>query len=257
MSFEAAATLPMATVMAGIGLFAELRVASGPWLPLRDPKTEADEERAGYSGKPALIYGASGAVGQMAVKLAQIANVHPLICVAGAGCDDVRRLIDEEKGDTVIDYRTGAETLRRAIANAIPAGKKLEAAFDVVTEHGSWNHICSALDPEVGRLTITLPPAKSDVPRGVEQSATMAASLWRELRSLSGEDLGGLGFRQGEGRQWGWVWNRGVEALLEEQKLEIGDYEVVDGGLGKGLEQALRAVRWEKAGKRVVRVAEG
>ena len=260
MSFEEAATLPMAIFMAGIGLFAQLRVASGPWLPLKDPRNEADAWKEGYSGKPVLIYGASGTVGAMAVKLAQLANVHPLICVAGGGVDYVGTLINRDKGDCVIDYRRGEEILRKELQAAIPEGRSLQAAFDVVTEHGSWLHICSVLDPTAGRLTITLPPAKEEVPKTVEQTATMAASLWRGLQSISGKNIGDLGFAEGQGRIWSSVYSKGIEEMLAEGKLKPQDHEVVSGGLGKGLEEALQKLRFGKGRdatvKRVVRVAD-
>lgn len=161
----------------------------------------------------------------MAVKLAMLSNVHPLICVAGSGTEHVRTLIDAEKGDVVIDYRAGPDVLRSSLQAAIPPGQKLDAAFDVVTEHGSWNHICSVLDSHTGRLTITLPPAKKDVPEGVEQTATMAASLWKELKSISGEEIGDLGFKGDEGKVWGAVFSRGMESVLHKGVLvpqEVG-----------------------------------
>ena len=94
MSFEEAATVPMVSLMACIGLFAMLRVAAGPHGPLKTPR-------------PLLIYGASSSVGAMAVKLAQLSNIHALICLAGGGALFVQTLISPEKGDTIVSYRDG------------------------------------------------------------------------------------------------------------------------------------------------------
>ena len=52
---------------------------------------------------PVIIYGAEAAVESFAIQLARQSNVHPLICVAGKGIPHVETLIDQTKGDIVLD----------------------------------------------------------------------------------------------------------------------------------------------------------
>lgn len=53
---------------------------------------------------PLIVYGASGAVGAYAIKLAQTSNIHLIIAVAGRAQPFVETLITREKGDIIIDY---------------------------------------------------------------------------------------------------------------------------------------------------------
>ncbi|KAK6428064.1 hypothetical protein LTR95_015794 [Oleoguttula sp. CCFEE 5521] len=101
-SLEEAALLPMAYYMACIALFGSLRSREAPQQRVTRPC-------------PLLVYGASTGVGSMAVKLAQLADIHPLICVTGSGCDSVSKNIEGSKGDVVIDYRQGDDATIEAI----------------------------------------------------------------------------------------------------------------------------------------------
>ncbi|KAL9052566.1 MAG: hypothetical protein Q9162_005314 [Coniocarpon cinnabarinum] len=242
-------------VAARMALFAQLRAAPGPFLPLPDPQPSS-EHVSDDSASPALIYGASTNVGMAAVRLAQASNIHPLICVAGSGTAKVQPLLNAEKGDVVLDHRVGRDELVKQIRAAVPSNAKLTKAFDVVSEGESWMTCASALD-KPSHLLITLPPAKKEIPTSIRQTAVMAGSLWQELKSTSGQDIGDLGFKDAEGKRWGSVFARDVEGLLERGALGAPEVEVVEGGLGRGVESALRRLRWGKEGKRfAVRVVE-
>jgi NADPH:quinone reductase len=120
MGWEQAATVPMALYMACIALYGSLKMCSGPWEILETPI-------------PLLVFGAATAVGSMAVRLAQISNIHPVICVAGSGCEYVRELIDPNKGDVVLNYRDGEDAVLKGVRSAL-RGAELEYAFDAVSE---------------------------------------------------------------------------------------------------------------------------
>lgn len=245
-SFEEAATVPMAALMASLGIFGMLEVASGPWAPV-----PSDYE------KPLVIYGAASAVGAYAVKLAKLINVHPLICVAGKGIPFVAKLLDE--GDTIIDYRKGNESVVEELRKALK-GHDLKYAFDATSEHGSYINLSQVL-AEKGRLTLVLPFPEilKDIPPHIEQSTTMAGSLWKELSKDQTRDnkrLGRLGVEQG-GKEFGLMFTKLIATWLNEGKLKSHPYEVVEGGL-HGVERALQALRGGKASaiKYVIRISE-
>ena len=245
-SFEEAATVPMAALMACLGLFGMLEVAAGPWTPVQN-----DSER------PLVIYGAASAVGAFAVKLAKLVNVHPLICVAGKGIPFVEPLLST--GDTIIDYRKGHEYVVDEMRKALK-GKHLKHAFDATSEHGSYNNLSQVL-ADKGRLTLVLPFPEilKDIPPHIEQSTTMAGSLWKELSADPTRDntaLGKLGVAKG-GKEFGLMFTKLIATYLNDGKLKAHPYEVVEGGLN-GLETALKALREGKvsAMKYVVRIAD-
>ncbi|GKZ28002.1 hypothetical protein AbraCBS73388_008592, partial [Aspergillus brasiliensis] len=120
-SFEEAATVPLASLTASIALFARLGLPE-PWLA---NKAWANKPRGGV-----LVYGAATAVGSFAIKMLQKADIHPVIGVAGRGTDYVRSLMDSEKGDVVVDYRDGESAVVRGILDAIPTGESLQYALD-------------------------------------------------------------------------------------------------------------------------------
>ena len=245
-SFEEAATVPMAALMAAIGIFGMLEVAAGPWA-----------HRQAGSEKPLVIYGAASAVGAYAVKLAKLVNVHPLICVAGNGIPFVETLLSE--GDTIIDYRKGHEFVVEEMRKALK-GRDLKYAFDATSEHGSYNNLSQVL-ADKGKLTLVLPfpEIMKDIPPHIEQSTTMAGSLWKELSADQDRDnkaLGKLGIEEG-GKDFGLMFTKLIARWLNDGKLKPHPHEVVEGGL-YGVETALKALRGGKvsAKKYVVRVAD-
>lgn len=241
-SFEQAAAIPMAYYMASIGLFGMLRLPM-MWQRKTDPKTEI----------PLVIYGASGAVGSAAVQLAQLADIHPLVCVAGeSGASVVHPLLDTTKGDVLVDYRQGPGKLLQTMKAAL-AGRKLHHAFDCVSEHGSSANICHVLEPD-GHISLVLPSGVKQVPSGFEVTATMAGGLWAGFDNKS-KTHGTMGFAGPV--EFGYCYSRLIGHWFREGKLRVHTPEVMEGGL-LGVEQALKRLRrGENHGvKYVVRVEE-
>ncbi|KAL6716009.1 hypothetical protein ACLMJK_006971 [Lecanora helva] len=244
-TFEEAATVPMAAMMASISIFGMLEVVPSPWNAISK----------GHE-KPLVVYGAAGAVGAFAVKLAKLFKVGPVICIAGRGIPFVKSLIGD--GDVVIDYRKGDEAMVHEVQEAL-RGKDLMHAFDAVSEKGSFINLSRVLARN-GRLNLVLPYIRDDVPDHIEQSTTMAGSLWRDLTQgkVRGEvGKGQLGLGAG-GKDFGFVFMKLVGKWLNEGTLKPHPHEVVDGGL-EGVETALKALRAGKASavKYVVRITEG
>ncbi|KAH6910011.1 NADPH2:quinone reductase [Coprinopsis sp. MPI-PUGE-AT-0042] len=109
-SFEEGATIPLAAMTSAIGLFISLRLPT-PLLPATQPI-------------PLLIYGASSAVSAYAIKFAQLANIHPIIGVAGSGGDFAKSI-----GADVIALQEHAK------------GEKLLHVYDAISEGETGKHI--------------------------------------------------------------------------------------------------------------------
>jgi len=66
-------------------------------------------------------------------------------------------MIDTSKGDTIVDYRKGDEAVVQGIRDALN-GRKLQYAYDAVSEKGSVQNIAKVVDTHTGKATFVLPP---------------------------------------------------------------------------------------------------
>ena len=165
-------------------------------------------------------------------------NIHPIIAVAGNGIPFVESLLDPSKGDRVIDYRKGDEVVTSGIKEALK-GKKLEHAFDAVSDHNSWTNIVPVLDPH-GAITLVLPGKEyPGIPETVNQSTTMVGEA-----------------HQGD-KDFAFVYFRYLARGLEQGWFSGHPAEVVPGGLA-GVETGLKRLAEGKASavKYVFRIAE-
>ncbi|KAI4287625.1 MAG: hypothetical protein L6R35_003121 [Caloplaca aegaea] len=209
---------------AALGLYQRLQGLPLPWHPAT-------------TSTPLIIYGAASAVGAYAIQLAQLSNIHPLICVAGRGIPFVETLVSREKGDVIVDYREGETKLIEKLKSVVKAaGGKVEYAFDAISEHGSFTNICEVLDQETGQITLVLPGKDfSAIPKSIRRSTTYVGSVHASVgtKERGDADFGFVMFRFfGRGLQEGWF--RGHP------------HEVVPGGLA-GVEGALRDLKEGKA----------
>lgn len=234
-SFEEAATIPLAAMTAALGLFVHLGLPE-PWVGRAHP---TKLPKGGL-----LIYGAASAVGAYAVQLAKRAGIHPIIAVAGQGIPFVEDMLDHAQGDVVVDYRQGNEGVVRDIKAALPPGQQLRYAFDAVSElaKSSYINICRTLAPDEAWLTLVLPGAQGDglaIPPSVHTS-------WTWVSSAHQDD-----------KDFGYAWFRLFELGLKEGWFKPHPHQVVPGGL-KGLEQALQILKDGKASatKYVFRISE-
>ncbi|RGP67617.1 nadph2:quinone reductase [Fusarium sporotrichioides] len=139
-SYEEAATIPLAAYTSVCALFQELQIPE-PWSPL----AKSEEKR------PLLVYGASTATGAFAIKLAAAANVHPIIAVGSQRSEFVKPFLDESKGDALVDY-TAHDTEDKLVAAIQDAFKKSGApegrcwkAFDSVSEDSTIKLVTKAI----------------------------------------------------------------------------------------------------------------
>lgn len=219
-----AATLPLAAMTAAIGLHLRLGLPQ-PWTPATQ-------------STPLVVYGGASAVGAFTIKLASLANIHPIIAVAGRGASYVETLIDRSKGDTIVDYRNGNSAVVQGIKDALK-GQKLEYAFDATSEKGSYTNIVQALEPN-GKITLVLPGKKYEgIPDTVQQSTTSVGEAHKGAKDFA------------------YIYFRYMARGLDEGWFKPHPAEVVSGGL-EGLQGALTNLKEGKASavKYVFRIGE-
>ncbi|KAH9208434.1 chaperonin 10-like protein [Leptodontidium sp. 2 PMI_412] len=221
-SFEEGAAIPLAAMTAAVGLYLRLGLPE-PWKPTSAPT-------------PLIVYGASGAVGAYAIKLAQLSNIHPIIAVAGRASDFVEKLITREKGDTIVDHRKGDEAVVAGILEALKkaGAREVKYAFDAISEHNSFQNISKILAKQGSKITLVLPGKDySAIPSHIEHSTTMVGSV----HMAPSEDKAELGIKTG-GKEFGYAYFRLFSRGLREGWFTAHPYEVVPGGLN-GLEKGL------------------
>lgn len=215
---------------AAVGLYQRLNLPL-PWNPTSEPL-------------PLVIYGGATAVGAFAIKLACLSNIHPLIVVAGRGRAFVETLIDAEKGDTIIDYREGDDSVKEKI-KAAAGGKPINYAFDAVSEQNSYQNIGATMSAP-GHLITMLPGIKYELEGIMVSHAVVGYIHWPPTPGKTIEDAefaAALYQLMGRGLAQGWFSGH--------------PYELRPGGLA-GLQQAMLDLQAGKASavKYVVRIGE-
>ncbi|KAJ3050980.1 hypothetical protein HK097_008057, partial [Rhizophlyctis rosea] len=234
-SFESAATIPLAALTAVIGLYADIQVPN-PF----DPKKPKEGEKV-----PILIYGAGSAVGAFGAQLARLSGLKPIIGVAGAsGANFAKGLVDH-----VVDYRQGEDALVQGIEDVLKKEglpPKLTYVLDAISENGSFEAIAQVVDPENGRVSHVLPPAKYakagenfKYPGNAQAIQTSVGQAHDSQKDLA------------------FLYVRYIAQLLEEGRFKTHPYEVIPGGLG-GVQQGLQNLKEGKASgvKYVYRIEE-
>jgi NADPH2:quinone reductase len=232
-SFEEAATIPLAGMTAALGMYQRLGLPL-PWLPV--------QERL-----PLVVYGAASAVGSFAVKLAMLSNIHPIVCVAGRGMAYVETLIDRSKGDTIIDYRHGDDEVVKGLQKALGSDNgKLAHAFDAVSDKGSYQNLMKIMDLEKGKISLVLArKSYEDIPPGF-------AKFFTQVGKVHSDRYPGMpgGERKLEGllgdQTFGAVMYKFFERGLMEGWFKGHPFEVVPGGLA-GVETGLKNLKAGKA----------
>jgi NADPH2:quinone reductase len=229
-SFEEAATIPLAGMTAALGLYQRLGLPL-PWLPA--------QERL-----PLVVYGAAGAVGAFTVKLATLSNIHPIICVAGRGIPYVETLIDRSRGDTIVDYRKGNEEVIKCFQSAL-GNEKLGYAFDAVSDHGSYQNLMKVMDLSIGRIVLVL------ARKNYEGIPPNFAKFFSQVGKVHSDRYPGIkGEKKLEGllgdQNFGAIMYKFFEQGLKEQWFKGHPFEVMPGGLG-GVEKGLQNLKAGKA----------
>lgn len=125
-SFEEASTIPLVSTTAAITLFRR-HALTPPWSPVPLPSAPI----------PLIIYGASSALGLFTVKLARLANIHPIIAIGGASHIHLLPLLDKARGDAFIDYCDGVESMMQQVRDAL-GPLKARHALDAISKGDTW-----------------------------------------------------------------------------------------------------------------------
>ncbi|KAM0280567.1 hypothetical protein ACHAQH_004012 [Verticillium albo-atrum] len=242
-SYEEGATLPLAAYTSAVALFDQLEFPS-PW------DAEARRSGEGKKKRPIIIYGASTAIGAFAIKLAQKANIHPIIAVGSKNSDFVVPFLDAGKGDRIVDYTAykTSEELVAALKDAFKAAGvedgRVFDAYDCVSENDTYVTLSKVLagPPDANgrkpRIAHVLPVDESKADSSVDFTRTVVAHVHEQPL-------------------FGAVWSAAFTRGLGEGWLTPHPYEAVKGGLA-GLEGALKGLRdgSVRAKKMVIRIGE-
>lgn len=167
--FAGAATVPLVYNTAAVALFRVLGLPS-PFAPVVDPEKKT----------ALVVYGASTSVGMMALQLARLANIHPVVAIAGASASHVTSFLDEARGDVVIDYRTGPEAVVSAAKSALAKSglEHAQFALDCVSE-GRTTETTAQLLTQGGTIARLLPvPENLSLPAGVKAAMTVSTAVF-------------------------------------------------------------------------------
>eukprot|EP00918_Siedleckia_nematoides_P034686 GHVU01075439.1.p1 GENE.GHVU01075439.1~~GHVU01075439.1.p1 ORF type:complete len:385 (-),score=56.11 GHVU01075439.1:94-1176(-) len=235
-SFQEGATIPLAAMTAALGLYQNLGLPS-PWTPTTEPT-------------PLIVYGASGAVGAFAIKLAQLSNIHPIIAVAGKGQDFVEKLITRSKGDNIVDYRKGDEAVVFGLKEALQktGHNEVRYAYDAVSEHNSFQNISKVLAKQGSKITVVLPGYDySAIPAHIQKIETMVGDVHSPKENVATESFSKEKKEEKEklpcgGEEFGFVYFRFMARGLEQGWFSGHPYEVVPGGLN-GVEKGLLGLK--------------
>ncbi|KAM0304850.1 hypothetical protein ACHAPM_002967 [Fusarium culmorum] len=227
-SYEEAATIPLAAYTSVCALFQDLQIPD-PWSPL----AKSDEKR------PLLVYGASTATAAFAIKLAAAANVHPIIAVGSQRSEFIRPFLDASKGDVLVDY-TLHDTEDKLVAAIQDAIKKSGApdgrcwtAYDSVSEDSTVRVVSKAIGgpPDANRKPrMTNLLKKSDV-EGVDPSVEIVHTTVAQVHE-----------KDEKNKMLGLVWATAFSRGLREGWLTSHPYIVGKNGL-HGLSEGLIALR--------------
>jgi NADPH2:quinone reductase len=214
-----ASTFPMAAMTAGVGLYHTLE------LPLPGPSG------ASTTARPLIVYGASSAVGAFAVKLAGLSGVHPIIAIAGKGAVYVRGLLDEERGDVLLDYRAGDEELLRGVSEAVEktCGLGVDLAFDAVPDVRSQRLL--------GKMLMASTSGTEDVEKHIASVLPLVPVDDKVKRTFV---MSPIIFQSPEGNAFGRKVTEFFGAAAQAGTMRGHPCEVIEGGLEgvqKGLEK--------------------
>ncbi|KAI0318211.1 GroES-like protein [Amylostereum chailletii] len=237
MSFDDASTFPVALGTAAVGLYQKLAPVSGqdggagliaPW-----------ESGIGkYAGQPALVFGGSSSVGQLAIQLVKLSGFNPIIATASKKNENYCKAAGATH---VIDYHDlPYADLPAAVAKLVngPISLVYDAVSSEDSQKAGWAilaHSGSLIN--AGRRILGITPDQ------IGEDGKHLVQVWGVIRRDDNIELGAK------------MCNH-LTDLLEEGLLKPNNVEVLPGGLAgvsAGLDRLLKGV---SAVKLVVRPQE-
>ncbi|KAJ3516573.1 hypothetical protein NLJ89_g1039 [Agrocybe chaxingu] len=149
-SFDEAATLPVALSAAYVGLYGGPTFGQG----LTPPVTQ--EGQGQYAGQPIAILGGGTSVGQVVIQLAKLSGFSPIIATASLKHDDALKALG---ATAVFDRNLSSAELSTEIAK-VTSGKLLSVVFDTVGSPATQQIAVDIVAPG-GAVSDVLPPDAS------------------------------------------------------------------------------------------------
>ena len=202
---------------------------------------------------PLIIYGASGALGTFAIKLARVSNIHPIIAIAGGSSSHLIPLLDESKGDALVDYRVGIEEMKKTVKeklNGLPCHHVLDAISS--GSQKTWIPISQMLSrsssTETSYLSVVSGANKyddADIQEGVKIVYTYVGTAHDGAYKPGMPKQDDAEYVASD-PEWVYVFFRYVGRMLADGRLRGHPFEVVEGGLD-GVEKGLWMLKEGKA----------
>ncbi|KAF4458917.1 hypothetical protein FALBO_14333 [Fusarium albosuccineum] len=246
-SFEEAATIPLAALTAAVLLFRGLEL----------PDVRSTE--SGTEKVPFVVYGAASAVGAFAIQLAQHRGIHPIIAVAGRGILFAEKLLDKSQGDAIVDYRLGDDAVVAAIRTELH-GAPVRYALDAVRAGKSYINLAKILDVTSpgAKLALVLPlPGSTITPADREASHVAPPDFPAGITPVCLGVTVAQNKSSSRDAEFGYIHSRLLGKGLADGWLKPHPHEVQSGGLD-GLEKALENLKQGQASatKYVFRLAD-
>ncbi|KZT00934.1 GroES-like protein [Laetiporus sulphureus 93-53] len=235
-SFEQAATLPVGLLTAALGLFTQnlpldaAHEGAGPFGSAGlFPPWDAGG-RGKYAGKPFLVLGASGSVGQYVVQLAKLAGFSPIIATASP---HNAPLLLSLGATHFLDRHLSTSSLRAEIAKITSA--PFEVIFDAVSFPQTQQEAYDILAPG-GTLVLVLPPKIKVKPEEQKRVVKVFASAYvcEQNRALTSSLF------------------KALPGLLEEETIKPNPVDLVPGGLGAIADALVRFTNNKVSGVKLV-----
>ena len=261
-SFEEASTIPLVSTTAAITLFRRHRLPP-PWSPAAPPSSSSSSSTVAAAPTPLIVYGASSALGLFAVKLARLANIHPIIAIGGASHLHLLPLLDAGRGDAFVDYCDGVASMMQQVRDALGPSLTARHALDAISSGDTWVHVARMLDPTpdpatgarsmLSVVSGTNTYDEPEIPDGVEIVYTFVGT------AHAGRYMSGMPKQPAESAEevskdveFAGTFLEWVGRALDRGELEGHRFKVTPGGL-LGVEVSLRALKEGKAkGKKFV-----
>jgi NADPH2:quinone reductase len=202
---------------------------------------------------PLIIYGASSALGSFAIKLAKASNIHPIVAICGASNGYVSTLLNDAKGDAIVDYRQGVEAMKESVRNVL-GSLHATHALDCISASGTWIPLAEILDLG-GQVSVFSGANAYNEPRipenvvlkytyvGAAHSGAYKPNMPKQPRDKALVE---------SAPEFAFVFFRYVTRMLAHHKFEGHPYEVVPGGLD-GVKVGLQKLKdGENQGKKFV-----
>ncbi|KAH8112689.1 GroES-like protein [Phellopilus nigrolimitatus] len=215
-SFDQAASVPLGLATAAIGLY-EARVAKG-LEKLTPPWVAGGKGR--YSGKPIVIFGGSGSVGQYVIQLAKLSGFAPIVTTASPHNAALLRSLGATH---IVDRNAGSAAVVAALG-----GAPVDLVFDAVSVADTQAQAWEVLAPGGALVLIGTP----QVDRAKYPDKIVVDGVFGNVHPTGARALGVSLYSK-------------LTQLLEDRSIQPNRVEVLPNGLG-GIPDGLERLRENK-----------